>query len=74
MELNMTATTVLTIVVFVWLVIGAVTAIVMSRHGYSAYSWAVLGSVLGPLVIPLAWSTLARRRAGGRDTAMRRST
>jgi nucleotide-binding universal stress UspA family protein len=39
-----------------WLLIGVVLAVVMGRRGYSAFSWGVLGAVLGPLAVPLAVS------------------
>jgi nucleotide-binding universal stress UspA family protein len=39
--------------------IGIASAVVMGRRGYAPFSWGVIGSVLGPLVVPLA---LARSR------------
>ena len=42
-----------------WAAIGVVSAVVMGRRGHAPFSWLILGTVLGPLVIPLAFS---RRR------------
>ena len=38
----------------VWLTVGTVVAVVMTRRGHALFSWAFLGIVLGPLAIPLA--------------------
>lgn len=37
-----------------WLLTGIVTGIVMRRQGHDLFVWLALGSVLGPLVVPLA--------------------
>jgi len=50
----MSATGMLFIVILLWVTIGVATGIVMGRRGYSWFTWAALGAVLGPLVIPLA--------------------
>lgn len=42
-----------------WAAIGVVSAVAMGRRGHAPFSWLVFGTVLGPLVIPLA---LSRRR------------
>ncbi len=44
----------LLIVAAVWVAIGLVCAFVMRRRGHDFYVWLALGTVLGPLVIPLA--------------------
>lgn len=41
-------------VAVVWLLCGVVTAFVMRRKGHDFFVWLALGSVLGPLVFPLA--------------------
>ena len=38
------------IIVVVWAAIGAVTALVMGRRGFSPWAWLFIGVVLGPLV------------------------
>ncbi|MCZ7535070.1 MAG: universal stress protein [Acidimicrobiia bacterium] len=50
----MSATEMIFIAIFVWMTIGVVAGIVMGRRGHSWFTWAALGTVLGPLVIPLA--------------------
>jgi nucleotide-binding universal stress UspA family protein len=42
-----------------WVAIGVVAAIVIGRRGHAPFTWLILGTVLGPLVLPLA---LARDR------------
>jgi nucleotide-binding universal stress UspA family protein len=49
-------TELLVIAVVAWLVIGIVLAVVMGRRGYDAWSWGVVGAILGPLAIPVALS------------------
>ena len=44
----------LLIVAAVWVAIGVICAFVMRRRGHDFYVWLALGTVLGPLVIPLA--------------------
>jgi len=44
-----------------WLLTGFVTGIVMRRQGHDFFVWLALGSVLGPLVLPLA---LDKARSG----------
>jgi hypothetical protein len=58
----MSATTALAVVMAAWLAIGVVTAIAMDRRGHDAFTWMLLGAILGPLVVPLALS--AQRRTG----------
>jgi nucleotide-binding universal stress UspA family protein len=46
------------VVMIVWVVTGLVTGIVMGRRGHSWFGWTAIGCVLGPLVIPVAISTV----------------
>jgi nucleotide-binding universal stress UspA family protein len=46
----------LAIALAVWLAIGVTLAVVMGRRGHGAFQWLILGSVLGPLALPLAWA------------------
>lgn len=39
-----------------WAAIGIVCAVIMGRRGHAPFSWLILGTVLGPLVVPLALS------------------
>lgn len=41
-------------VVTVWVGVGLATAFVMRRRGHDFYVWLALGTVLGPLIVPLA--------------------
>jgi len=50
----MTVTSVMLIVVAIFVLIGLATAIVMGRRGHDPWMWGVLGAIFGPLVIPLA--------------------
>lgn len=58
----MTATTALFAVLSAWLVIGAICSFVMARRGHDAWSWAALGALFGPLVVPLALAATKRDR------------
>lgn len=58
----MSTTVVLLIVLLIWLAVGVVASVVMGRRGHAPFSWAVLGAVLGPLVVPLAISSIRRER------------
>ncbi len=44
----------LVIVAAVWVAVGVVCAFIMRRRGHDFYVWLALGTVLGPLVVPLA--------------------
>lgn len=44
----------LLIVAAIWVTIGIICAFVMRRRGHDFYVWLALGTVLGPLVVPLA--------------------
>jgi nucleotide-binding universal stress UspA family protein len=60
----------LLIVLAVWLTIGVTLAVVMGRRGHGAFQWFFIGAVLGPLALPLAWSSIRdERRASGRSMA-----
>ena len=56
--LSRTATEALMIVASVWLAIGLTLALLMARRGHGAFGWFVVGSVLGPLSLPLAMSAI----------------
>jgi nucleotide-binding universal stress UspA family protein len=56
----MSATGALLAVVVAWLLIGVVASIVMGRRGHHPFTWAALGAVLGPLVIPVALQDVQR--------------
>ena len=53
--LTRTASELLTILVAVWVAIGVTLAVVMGRRGHSAIQWLIVGTVLGPLALLLAW-------------------
>lgn len=44
----------LLLVGIVWVAVGLVVAFIMRRRGYNFYLWFVLGTVLGPLIVPYA--------------------
>ena len=46
----------------VWLAIGLTASIVMGRRGHDAFGWLVIGTVLGPLAIPIAVRTIREER------------
>ncbi len=50
------------VIASVWVAIGVVTAVVMARRGFSAWTWLVVGVVLGPLVVPIAITAARERR------------
>ena len=66
----MSATGALLILVLTWIAIGVIAAVVMGRRGHRPYSWALLGAVLGPLVVPLMISA-ARREQDAAPTLAR---
>ena len=68
----MSATAALLVLVVTWVAIGVITAVVMGRRGHAPYSWALLGAVLGPLVVPLMIS--AARREQDAAPSLARST
>jgi nucleotide-binding universal stress UspA family protein len=50
----MTPTGVLSVVAVAWIAFGVASALVMARRGHSWFMWALLGTILGPLVLVLA--------------------
>jgi hypothetical protein len=60
----MSATTALGALAAVWVGVALLLALVMGRHGHDPFAWWLLGTLLGPLALPLAVS--AQRRRGGR--------
>ena len=56
----MSASTALLVIMYIWLAIGLTTALVMGRMGHDPGTWGVIGAVLGPLVVPVAWVSLRR--------------
>jgi nucleotide-binding universal stress UspA family protein len=50
------------IVLGVWMLIAVLTSFGMARRGHSAFSWALLGAIFGPLVIPLVFQAIAEER------------
>ena len=53
----------LLILLAAWLATGLTLGVVMGRRGHGAFQWFFLGAVLGPLALPLAWSSI--RDEGG---------
>lgn len=58
------------IIAVAWIAIGLALSVLMGRRGHEAFSWFVLGSLLGPLAIALAVD--ARRHLTTGDTSFRR--
>ena len=58
----MTATTALLLVAAAWLALGVAAAVVMGRRGRDRFTWLLLGSLLGPLCIPLEIAELLHDR------------
>jgi nucleotide-binding universal stress UspA family protein len=48
----------LLILLAAWLATGLTLAVVMGRRGHGAFQWFLLGAVLGPLALPLAWTAI----------------
>jgi nucleotide-binding universal stress UspA family protein len=65
--LSRTTTEALMIGAAVWLAIGLTLALLMARRGHSAFQWFIVGSVLGPLSLPLAMSAIREERPLTRD-------
>jgi nucleotide-binding universal stress UspA family protein len=55
-------TAALLVLLVIWVSLGLITGLIMGRRGNSWFGWAVIGCVLGPLVIPVALSTARRER------------
>lgn len=45
----------------IWIGIGLLLALVMGRHGHDPFAWWLLGTLLGPLALPLALSAERRQ-------------
>ncbi len=61
----MSASTALLVIMYIWLAIGLTAALVMGRKGHDPGTWGVIGAVLGPLVVPVAWISLRRDATSG---------
>jgi len=51
---TMDASEILLAALVVWLAIGLTASVVMGRRGHGAFGWLLIGTVLGPLAIPIA--------------------
>ena len=60
----MSATTALFALAVSWAGIGLALALVMGRRGHDPFAWWLLGTLLGPLALPLAVSAERRRGEG----------
>jgi hypothetical protein len=58
-----TETEVLFIGLAVWLTIGITLAVLMGRRGHSPFEWFLIGAVLGPIALPLAWGRISSEPA-----------
>jgi hypothetical protein len=65
----MSATTALLALAVIWVGVGLLLALVMGRRGHDPFAWWLLGTLLGPLALPLAIS--AERRRGERTRLVR---
>jgi nucleotide-binding universal stress UspA family protein len=65
--LTRTATEVLLIGLVAWLTTGVVLAVVMGRRGHNAFEWFLIGSILGPISLPLAWARINDEPRQDRD-------
>jgi nucleotide-binding universal stress UspA family protein len=61
--LVLTATEVLLIASAVWLTVGITLAVLMGRRGHSPFEWFLIGSILGPIALPLAWDRISSEPA-----------
>jgi nucleotide-binding universal stress UspA family protein len=59
--IGMSATTALLTLAAIWVGVGLLLALVMGRHGHDPFAWWLLGTLLGPLALPLAVSAEHRR-------------
>lgn len=57
------ATDVLLIWLAVALTIGITLAVLMGRRGHSAFEWFLVGMILGPIALPLAWGRIGSEPA-----------
>jgi hypothetical protein len=56
--LSSTATEVLVIGLAVWLTVAITLAVLMGRRGHSPFEWFLIGAVLGPIALPIAWGRI----------------
>ncbi|MGZ8628719.1 MAG: universal stress protein [Actinomycetota bacterium] len=56
LALTRTATEALAIALAVWLTVGITLAVVMGRRGHGSFQWFLVGAVLGPIALPVAWA------------------
>jgi nucleotide-binding universal stress UspA family protein len=56
----MTPTTWLVIALLGWVSIAVVLAMALGRRGFDSFSWFLIGMVLGPIALVIAWSCLRR--------------
>lgn len=56
----MTPTTWLIIAIAAWFGTGITLAAVLGRRGFDGISWILIGMVLGPMSIPIAWNCIRR--------------
>lgn len=56
----MSPTTWLVIAIISWLGIGVVLAAALGRRGFDSTSWFLIGVVLGPMALPIAWNCVRR--------------
>jgi nucleotide-binding universal stress UspA family protein len=61
--LVLTTTEVLLIGLAVWLTVGITLAVLMGRRGHSPFEWFLIGAVLGPIALPLAWGRISSEPA-----------
>jgi nucleotide-binding universal stress UspA family protein len=61
--LVLTAAEVLLIGLAVWLTVGITLAVLMGRRGHSAFEWFLIGAILGPIALPLAWGRISSEPA-----------
>jgi nucleotide-binding universal stress UspA family protein len=59
--IGMSATTALLTLAATWVGVGLLLALVMGCHGHDPFAWWLLGTLLGPLALPLAVSAEHRR-------------
>ena len=57
----MSATTAMFILAGIWIGFGLVLALIMGRHGHDPFAWWLLGTLLGPVALPLAVSAERRQ-------------
>lgn len=56
----MTPTTWFVIAAAGWIGIGVALAAVLGRRGFDSVSWFIIGMVLGPMALPIAWNCVRR--------------